>query len=72
MQTIIIEKIPVYLTADEAMLFVEFQKNYQIIAHLLGYMSSIHADTLKNTHLAFDIDNEGKISHTAITKHYRS
>lgn len=65
-------KIPVYLTEDEAKLFVEFQKRYQVIAHLIGYMDSINIFELKNSSIQLDIDTTGKVSHTAVTKHYRA
>lgn len=65
-------KIPVYLTEDEAKLFIEFQKRYQVMAHLLGYMDSLNIFELKNCSVVMDIDNLGKVSHTAITRHYRA
>jgi len=62
---------PVYLTPDEALLFIEFKKRYHIIAPLIGYMETMRIPDLKEASVVMDIDSSGKVSHTAITKHYR-
>ena len=72
MNIIIEEKIPVYLSEDEAKLFIAFQKNYIVFAQLLGYMESTGTSNLKNMSIVMDIDNDGKVGHTAITRHYRA
>jgi len=61
----------VYLTPDEALLFVEFQKRYHIIAQLVGCMESLNLSDIKNTSITMDTDEQGRVKHTAITKHYR-
>lgn len=71
MQLIIEEKTPVYLSPDEAMLFMTFQKNYQVIARILGSMEALKVNDLSNGTLTMDFDSGGVIQHSSITKHYR-
>lgn len=66
------QNIPVYLTIDEARLFVEFKKRYKVIAYILGFMESMRLDDMKETNVVLDIDKGGIVSHAAITKHFRS
>lgn len=66
------QNVQIDLKPEEAMLFVEFQKNYQVVAYLLGYLSSLKIAEMNNTNLTMDIDSNGKVSHTSITKHYRA
>ena len=61
----------VYMTEDDIKLFLVFQKNYQPVAHLLGCMDSLNIQDFKNVSIVMDIDQNGKLQHTAITKHYR-
>ncbi len=73
MQVIIEQpKIPVFLTEDEAKLFIEFQKRYQVLAHLIGCMDSLNILELRNCSVQLDIDTNGKVSHSAITVHHRA
>ncbi len=71
MQIIIEEKTPVFLSPDEAQLFVAFQKNYQLIANILGNMDSLGLSNLRNASMVLDFDMNGVIQHSSITKHYR-
>jgi len=71
MQITIEQKTPVYLSPDEALLFMAFQKNYQIIAHILGTMDSLKIGDLSNGRLEMDFDKTGMVTHTSITKHFR-
>ena len=59
------------LTDEDALLFIQFQKNYSVIAPIVGYMSSLQIIDIKNTQIVLDIDQAGKVSHMAITKHFR-
>jgi Holliday junction resolvase len=63
---------PVYLTPDEVLLFIEFKRNYKIVAYILGFMESLHLEDMRETNVVLDIDKTGIISHAAITKHFRS
>ncbi len=63
--------IPVYLTQDEALLFVQFKKNYKVIAYILGFIDSMKIENMKETNIVLDIDKNGIVSHAAITKHFR-
>ena len=71
MQIIIEEKLPVYLSTDEAKLFLAFQKNYHTIAQVLGVMDSLGVKNMANGSLTLDFNSEGMIQHSSITKHYR-
>lgn len=71
MQIIIEEKTPVYLSPDEAMLFMAFQKNYQVVARILGSMDALRINDISNASLTMDFDRDGLITHSSITKHYR-
>lgn len=59
------------LSDEEAMLFLKFQEHYQVIAPIMGYMSSLKLMDISNTHIGLDIDAYGKIKHMEITKHFR-
>lgn len=71
MEIIIEQKIPIYLSEDEARLFVTFQKNYQVVARIIGSMDALNLTEIKNASLLMDFDQNGTINHSAITKHYR-
>ena len=60
------------LTDEDCLLFKEFQKHYQIVAPVVGYMSSLKLIDIANTHIGLDIDAFGIVKHMEITKHYRS
>lgn len=64
-------KILVELSPTDALLFAEFQKRYEVVAPLVGYMDAIKVFDLRNMSLQFDIDKAGVISHTSITRHFR-
>lgn len=68
---IIEEKIPIYLSQDEAMLFVAFQKNYQVVAYILGTMEALRLNEIRNASLTMDFDPQGSITHSSITQHYK-
>lgn len=65
-------QVAVYLSEDDAKLFMAFQQNYQTVAHLLGCMDGLNLKDLKNVSVNMDIDKDGKLAHTAITRHYRN
>ena len=67
-----LDLVPIFLTKGEAMLFVEFQKRYQVLAHLIGCMDSLNILQLKNCSITLDVDTNGKVSHSAITVHHRT
>lgn len=71
MNIIIEQKTPIYLSSDEAMLFMAFQKNYQVIANIIGSMDALRVNNITNSTLTMDFDREGLIAHSSITKHYR-
>ncbi|MCX6822103.1 MAG: hypothetical protein NTW30_04985 [Candidatus Aenigmarchaeota archaeon] len=59
------------LTKEDAKLFIEFQKHYVPVAHLLGYMDTLGLSDLKNMSIVMDIDSDGKVAHTSFTRHFR-
>lgn len=59
------------LTDEEALLFLQFQKNYEVIGYILGYMDSLKTYDLRNMSITMDIDNTGTIRHCSFTKHFR-
>ncbi len=59
------------LQNDEAVLFREFQRRYDIIAPIVGYMESLKIMDISNSQIILDIDDKGLVKHMAITKHYR-
>lgn len=59
------------LNEDEAKLFIEFRKRFDFIGYLVGYMETFGMFDLKSANIEIDIDKDGIIQHTAITKHYR-
>lgn len=59
------------LTNEDALLFVEFQKHYNVVAPIVGYMSSLKLVDVSNTQIVLDIGQSGVVQHMAITKHYR-
>ena len=61
----------IVLTDDEAKLFLEFQKHFQIIAYVLGAMALLNINIIKNASLTLDYDQNGKINHSVISQHYR-
>jgi len=63
--------IKVELTNEDALLFKEFQKHYELIAHILGVMTQLNINVLTNCNVSMDYDSNGIIQHTAITKHYK-
>lgn len=71
MDIIIEQKTPVYLSPDEALLFVEFQRRYQTIASIIGNMEGMGLINLKNSSLTLDFDMNGVIQHSSITSHFR-
>ena len=71
MQITIEQKTPVYLSPDEALLFMAFQKNYQVIARILGHIDALGIRNIANSSLVLDFDKDGMVAHTAITNHYR-
>lgn len=60
------------LTNEEALLFLEFQKHYLVIAPVAGYLSSIQTKDLSNSQIVLDIDSNQQIKHVSITKHFRT
>lgn len=65
------KNITVNLSQEEAFLFAEFQKRYEVIAQLVGYMETVRIFDLKNMSIQIDIDSNGIVKHTAITRHFR-
>jgi len=63
--------IKVELTEDEQHLFIEFRRRADVIAYLVGYMESIGVFDLANASITLDIDKDGIVQHTSITKHFR-
>lgn len=61
----------VWLTEDEARLFVMFQKHYQTIAPIVGYLESLKLMDLGSTNITIDIDPVGVVRHTSITKNFK-
>lgn len=72
MPTIEEKKILVELTGPEAIMFREFMKRYETIAPLLGYMDATGIFDLKNMSIQIDIDKNGVVGHTSITRHFRA
>lgn len=62
-------KTMVELDDTEALLFIEFRKHIDIIGYLVGYLQSF--SDINNCNVSLDIDKDGIIQHTAITKHFR-
>lgn len=61
------EKVPVFLTPEESILFVEFQKRYTF----MKLMESLGAFSLKNASLEIHYDSLGAIAKIDIHNHYR-
>lgn len=61
----------VELTEQEAHLFREFMKRYEVIGYLVGYMESFGMFDMRNANISIDIDNDGIIQHTSVSRHYR-
>lgn len=59
------------LSDEDAVLFIAFQKRYEVIAPLVGYMDSLNLIDLKNMSIVLDIDPQGVVGHMAITRHFR-
>ncbi len=65
-------KVVIELTPTDAMLFQAFQKRYEVIGQIVGYMEAVNIFDLKNMTIQMDIDNTGTVKHTSITRHYRA
>lgn len=67
------ETMAIYLTSDEAFAFKKFQEYHEVISFMIGYFDSSHLKLkeMRNTQVVLDIDNNGIISHMAITNHFR-
>jgi ArsR family metal-binding transcriptional regulator len=63
--------VVIELTDEEAELFKEFRRRYDVIAPLVGYMDSMNILDLKNMNIVIDINQEGIVAHMAVTRHYR-
>lgn len=63
--------VTIELTEDEQRLFLEFRRRINVIAPIIGYLDSFNRFDLCNTNISLDLDKEGIIKHTVITKHYR-
>lgn len=65
------KNIKVELTEEDAYLFKEFMKRIDVIGYIIGYMDATGVSELRNASITMDIDNNGIIQHTSITKHFR-
>lgn len=61
----------IFLEDEEAKIFLEFQKRFNVIASIVGTLDTFNTLDLKNSSLTLDFDNNGIIAHSSITKHYR-
>lgn len=61
----------IHLNSEDALLFREFQRHYQLIGYFTGYLASMGTDRIQNSQITLDIDNAGIINHASITKHFR-
>jgi hypothetical protein len=61
----------IHLTSDDAELFKKFMQHYDLIAYFVGYLEVMGTDRITNSQIVLDIDSDGIITHTAITKHFR-
>lgn len=61
------DKIPINLTPDEALLFVTFQKHHALIALL----DSIGAFDIRSGSVTIHFDSVGRISTAETNRHYR-
>jgi len=59
------------LTDEDAMLFMKFQQYYDVIGYLIGFMESTGMYNIKNSSITIDIDKDGIVQHTSITRHFR-
>ena len=64
-------KVVVEMTQSDAFLFEQFQKRYDVIGQLVGYMEAVKIFDLKNMTIQMDIDATGMVKHTSITRHFR-
>lgn len=71
MDILIETRTPVFLNEDEAKLFVEFQKRYALIGNIVGLLETAGLSQLKDATVVFEFDKTGRVTHSAITKHYR-
>lgn len=63
--------ISVELTEEQQYLFLEFMKRADVIGHIIGFMDSAGLFDMKNASITLDIDKDGIIQHTTITRHFR-
>lgn len=59
------------LTDEEGVLFLKFREHQEVIGYLLGYMESLNIIDLRNMNITLDIDGNGLVGHTSMTKHFR-
>lgn len=64
-------EVTIILQQDEAMLFREFQKRYDIVAPIAGYMAALNIMDISNSQITLDIDQNSVIKVTKITKTFR-
>lgn len=67
MQTVLIEKTPVYLTEEECQQFITFQKHRALI----GVLDSVGFFQLKSGSVTIHMDSNGKIAGVEKVNHYR-
>lgn len=61
----------VQLTEEEALAFTLFRKHQEAVGYIVGYMESLNIVDLRNMSITMDIDGNGVIGHTSITRHFR-
>jgi len=59
------------LTDEDALLFIKFQQHYDTVGYIIGFMESTGILNVKNSSITMDIDKDGIIQHTSITRHFR-
>ena len=61
----------ILLTSDEALLFKKFMQYHEVIGYIVGYLDVMGNDRMRNSQIILDIDKDGIINHSSITKHFR-
>lgn len=62
----------VEMTTEDALLFTKFRQHQEAVGYILGYMESLKLVDLRNMSITMDIDSNGIVQHTAITRHFRA
>jgi len=63
--------VKIELTDEEILLLRSMQKHMDVIGYMTGYLDTLNIYDLKNCQIVMDVDENGIVRHTSITKHFR-